>query len=84
MIFNGNLVLTAIASNGLQLHCPVLSLRLQGISGADFGKIPGNEKFDYLSDLLSSSSCSILCRFSVEASSGALDLSTDKTEELVF
>jgi len=64
MFFNGNSGLTAIAFNGLQAHCPALSLALQGIYGAVFGKIPGNGKIDCLSDLLSPSSCSILCRFS--------------------
>jgi len=53
MFFNGNSGLTAIAFNGLQAHCPALSLGLQGIYTKVFRKIPGNGIFEYLSDLLS-------------------------------
>jgi len=48
MFFNGNSGLTAIAFNGLQAHCPALSLGLQGIYTKVFRKIPGNGIFEYL------------------------------------
>ena len=52
-------------SHGLQSHCPVLFLHLQDLYVDVFGKIPEGRRIVYLSDLLSTCSCSILCRRSV-------------------
>ncbi len=51
--------------HGLQTHCPALFLHLQDLYDDVFGKIPGNGRIVYLSDLLSTCSYSILCRRSV-------------------
>ena len=52
--------------HGLQAHCPALFLHLQELYDDVFGKIPGNGGIVYLPDLLSTCSCSILCRRSVK------------------
>ena len=52
--------------HGLQGHCPVLLLHLQDLYDDVFGKIPEGRRIVYLSDLLSTCSCSILCRRSVK------------------
>jgi hypothetical protein len=82
MFFNGNSGLTAIAFNGLQAHCPALSLALQGIYTRDFGIIPGNGKLEYLSELLSiycDRLAVVYCAaFPPNAYPGILNLSTDR------
>jgi hypothetical protein len=62
MFFNGNSGLTAIAFNGLQAHCPVLLLRLQGIYFQYYGKF--SEKFPGTENSII---CRIYCRFFVAA-----------------
>lgn len=52
-------------SHGLQSHCPVLFLHLQDLYVDVFRKIPADRRIVDLSDLLSTCSCSILCRRSV-------------------
>lgn len=52
--------------HGLRIHCPALLLYLQDLYDDVFGKTPGNRGIVYWSDLLSTYSCSILCRRSVK------------------